>query len=52
MTWPTVQNSILVGISGMIAIATVPDPDTQVSNLELETGDDFLLETGEFLLLE
>jgi hypothetical protein len=28
------------------------DPDVQVNNLELESGDDFLLESGDFLLLE
>jgi hypothetical protein len=28
------------------------DPDTQVSNLELEDGDDLLLESGDFILLE
>lgn len=28
------------------------DPDTSVSNLELEDGDDFLLEDDGFLLLE
>lgn len=34
-------------------MVTVPgDPDVTVSNLELETGDDFLLEDGGFLLLE
>jgi hypothetical protein len=34
------------------ALAYWTDPDYTVSNIELETGNDLLLEDGEFILLE
>jgi hypothetical protein len=35
-----------------ITVVVPGDPDVLVSNLELEDGDDFLLEDDGFLLLE
>lgn len=47
-TLGTIADLGLVGNLGRYA----GDPDVLVSNLELEDGDDFLLEDGDFLLLE
>jgi len=43
--------AIMIGLT-VAGITVNPDPDAAVDNLELETGDDLLLQDGFFLLLE
>lgn len=51
---PYVSNTATAGTTSTLVTHRpwVSDPDVLVSNLELETGDDLLLESGGFILLE
>jgi hypothetical protein len=51
---PYVSNTATVGTTSTLVAHRpwVSDPDVLASNLEMETGDDLLLESGGFILLE